>query len=754
MPPDAPLSFGRAHARTTGERWWWIALVALAAAAFYANSFSVPFIFDDGLAIVDNPTIRHLTRLGDVLSPPADNGGTANGRPLVNLTLAINYALGGTHVAGYHVFNLCVHMLAALALFGIVARTLRAPRFRGRFAGVAEPFAALAATGWALHPLQTESVTYVVQRAESLAGLFLLLTLYGFIRSLEPASAQRWRALAIVSCALGMATKETMVTAPVLVWLYDRTFAAGAFMSALRQRGRFHAALAGCWAVLGGLVIANANRGGTAGFGVGVAWWEYALTQADGILRYLSLAAWPSGLVFDYGFGFVSQVTSVLPQLLAILGLLAAAVIALIRWPVAGFLAAALFILLSPSSSIVPVATQTLAEHRMYLPLAAAVLLAASAACVVLGRRSFPALLAGALALGVLTLHRNHIYRSELRLWSDTVAKRPDNARAQNNLGKALVEAGQIERAMQCFGTALRLLPDYPETHNNYGYALERSGRLDEAAGQYAEAVRLRPTYAQAHANLGTVLTDLGRPAEALPHFEQALAFRPDFVEALWGLGNALAQAGRPVESLPYFDRALQADPQSAAAHSGLGAALELLGKNADAESHYREAVRLQPDFAEALNNLANLEFKSERRDDALRHYEAALRAKPAFVDARVNFANALLELGRPLDAEKEYRAALQTKPGSADANFGLGNALAQLDRMPEAIAAYQEAVQADPGHVPARANLGNALLSQGRVAEAIAAYEAALQLSPDDAMLRENLRQARAALRGRPAGN
>jgi tetratricopeptide (TPR) repeat protein len=744
----------RAHAGSERVRGWCIAIVALAAVIAYANSFSVPFIFDDGLAIVDNPTIRHLTRLGEVLSPPAENGNTVNGRPFVNLTLAINYALGGTHVSGYHVLNLCVHVLAALTLFGIVARTLRGPYLSKRLTAVAEPFAALAAVTWALHPLQTESVTYIVQRAESLAGMFYLLTLYGFIRSLENPTSRRWQVISIVSCALGMATKETMVTAPVLVWLYDRTFAAGAFGSALRQRARFYLALAACWVLLAGLVIANSTRGGTAGFGVGVAWWEYALTQADGILRYLSLTAWPSGLVFDYGFGFASNIAEVAPQLLVIAVLLAAAVIALVRWPVAGFLAAAFFVVLSPSSSVVPVATQTVAEHRMYLPLATAVLFALAAAFFVLGRRGFPALLVGVTAFGVLTLHRNHIYRSELRLWSDTVAKRPDNARAQNNLGKALVEAGQVERAMECFGIALRLLPDYPETHNNYGYALERSGRLAEAAAQYEAAVRLRPTYAQAHANLGTVLTDLGRPTDALPHFEQALALRPDFVEALWGLGNALAQAGRASESLAYFDRALQADSRSAAAHSGLGAALELLGRNSDAEAHYREAIRLQPDFAEALNNLANLEFQSGRRDDALRHYEAALRAKPGYTEARINFANALLEEGRPLDAEREYRTVLQAKPGSADANFGLGNALVQLDRLADAVAAYRQAVQSDPRHVPALANLGNALLAQGHIAEAVVVYESALKVSPDDAMLRENLRQAQSAMRQGTRGN
>jgi len=196
------------------------ALLALAALAAYANTFSCPFIFDDVPAITDNATIRHLGRLGEVLAPPAKDGSSVSGRPMVNLSLAVDYAISGTRVGSYHATNLAIHLLAVLALFGIVRRTL--VRFGW---GDATRVAFLSALLWAVHPLLTESVTCVVQRTESLMGLFYLLTLYGFIRGTEADDGAgrgrglRWYGFAWLACVFGTATKEVTVTAPVILLL-------------------------------------------------------------------------------------------------------------------------------------------------------------------------------------------------------------------------------------------------------------------------------------------------------------------------------------------------------------------------------------------------------------------------------------------------------------------------------------------------------------------------------------------------------
>ncbi len=160
-------------------------LVAVAGLLAYHNSFTNPFVFDDEPSIQENPTIHHLWPIWPALSPPHSGGATVEGRPVINLSVAINYALGGLDVRGYHVLNLTIHILAGLTLLGIVRRTLLKRRLRERFGAVANELALATALLWTVHPLQTESVTYVIQRAESIMGLFYLLTLYCFIRGVE-----------------------------------------------------------------------------------------------------------------------------------------------------------------------------------------------------------------------------------------------------------------------------------------------------------------------------------------------------------------------------------------------------------------------------------------------------------------------------------------------------------------------------------------------------------------------------------------
>jgi protein O-mannosyl-transferase len=185
------------------------------------------------------------------------------GRPVVNLSLALNYALGGSNVWGYHALNLAIHIiLAGLTLFGVVRRTLLRPALRERFSPSAARLALVVAVLWTAHPLQTEAVTYVSQRCESLMGLFYLLTLYCFVRGADSQRCGWWFTLSVVACLLGMATKEVMVTAPLLVLLYDRTFVTGSFRKAWTRHRRLYLSLAGTWLLLGYLMAGLHYRGG------------------------------------------------------------------------------------------------------------------------------------------------------------------------------------------------------------------------------------------------------------------------------------------------------------------------------------------------------------------------------------------------------------------------------------------------------------------------------------------------------------
>ena len=643
--------------RVTSRGAIWLAAGCLAGVilAAYHNSFSGPFVFDDTAAIVGNPTIRHLSAFGEVVSPPREGGQTVGGRPMVNLSLAVNYALGGTEVRGYHVFNLVVHALAALALFGVVRRTLLQPALRDRFGSAVTPLALVVAALWAVHPLLTESVTYVVQRAESMMGLFYLLTLYGFIRGTsESTSARRgWLGWSVAACFCGMATKEVMVSAPVIVLLYDRTFVAGSWRAAWAKRKLYYFSLGATWLLLGWLVVGAENRGGTAGLGLGDSVWTYALTQTRAITLYLRLALWPRPLVLDYGTDAIEHLADAWPFALAITGLMAGVAVAWwhrsfdgVRGRLAiGFLGAWFFAILAPTSSIVPIPVQPMAEHRMYLPLAAVV------ALVVLGfyafwRRGSWLLFAGAaVALVAGTVKRNDDYRSAISIWSDTVAKRPSNARAQCYLGDGLATEGRFDEALAHYDEAIRL--DRPAVARgdrsiycdilvNSGNVLRGLGRNDEAAKRYEDALRIDASLTAAHFNLGCVYLQANRLPEAIDQLEHALRIDSNYSAAHTSLGSALLLAGRAAEALSHYETALRLDP-SAKSQRALGIALLYVRRPAEAVTHLEEAVRLDPDSAPTHEFLGNALATQGRQAEALAQYQRALQIEPG--NARVRRA-------------------------------------------------------------------------------------------------------------------
>lgn len=581
--------------------------VILAVIAAYHNCLAAPFVFDDEPSILGNPSIRSLWPLWRVLSPPADM--TVSGRPLVNLSLAVNHSLGGFAVQGYHVFNVAVHALAALALFGIARRALERGAAGASAAADALPLALAAAVLWALHPLQTESVMYTVQRSESLMGLFYLASLYCFIRGAEtgPAAA-RWRAFSIAACWLGMASKEVMASAPLVVLLYDRTFESGSFREAWRLRRAFYLWLGASWLLLGLLVLSTGGRSGTVGFGVGIGWWDYLKTQFAAIARYLELSVWPRPLVFEYGPLPVPRLAEVWPGVLAVAALGAGALHAVLRKSPWGFLGAFFLAILGPTA-LVPGVRQMMAEHRMYLALAPAAIAVVVGGHAVAGRRSWLLWPALAAVLGIATLQRNAAYATALSLWGDTVLHRPGNPYARNNYGAALSQAGRAAEAESQLREALRLKPDYPDACTNLGNALMLQERMAEAIPEYREALRLDPRRsAPEHNNLGAALLQSGDAAAAAAELGEALRLDPDYAEARNNLGCALLQQGRAAEAVAQFEGALRLRRDNADFLNNLGRALAALGRRNEARARFDEALRLKPGFAQAVRNLAELD--------------------------------------------------------------------------------------------------------------------------------------------------
>jgi len=597
------------------------ALLAVLAAWAYATSFNGVLALDDIGAIVRNPTIRTLWPPSTPLSPPA--GSTVTGRPVANLSFALNYALapadareafssGGAgappgtsalflrNIRGYHVLNLLIHLAAGLLLFSVVRRTLLTARLRRRFESSATGLAFAVAAIWLVHPLQTSAVTYVVQRVESLMSLFYLLTLYCAIRARDAARPRAWTAAAVVSCALGMATKEAMVTAPLAVALWDRVFSERAER---RVRWGLVGGLAATWVVLAAILL-HGIRGPSVDLSPGTIW-RYLLTQTQVVTYYLRLALTGSPLVSLYTWPLATSLSAVAAPA-AFLGALAAlsAAGAVKRAP-AGFAGAWFFLILAPTSSVLPIVTEVAAEHRMYLPLAAVIsclVIAGWAGLGVLLRRfmkdarargrtaaAVGAVVAGAAVIvcGLGTRARNRDYSSDERLWRDTVEKQPANQRALIVYGEVLMNAGRLIEAEAVLRRAVEVDPGDQISRIRL-VAAQKS--LDEAIIAGEKTVAERPDDAAAHRFLGRAYAARRQEALAVRHLERSLELVPANAEALGQLATVLAESSDA--SIKDVAKALAA-AERLVQLTGRGdpGALEILAVAQDAAGRPRDAA-------------------------------------------------------------------------------------------------------------------------------------------------------------------
>lgn len=676
------------------------AAVALlgAALACYLPAIDAPFVFDD-------------PRPGEPLF--------WSNRPLVAASFAWNRAWSGAETWSFHLVNVLVHVGAALCLLGLARRTLV------RLGRPAPAFAFALALLWLVHPLQTQAVQYVSQRAEALAGCFTLATLYGFVRGAEGAG---WRGYgpALVACAAGMASKETAAVAPLLLVLYERCFLTGSLTAAWKRRRGFWLALI---CVAGGAFALFVARGlfaagSTAGFGLrehGVL--EYLRSQPAVLLHYLRLVAWPRPLCFDYAWPVARGPGEWLPSTLVVLALLALTLRALARNSPLGFVGAWFFVVLLPSSSVVPIKDLAF-EHRMYLALAAPLALALAALARLGGRRAWPLAGVAALALAASTVRRTQEYRSPEELWRTVTVAAPTNARGHANFGFAALEAGHVAEAATAFARALQLDPSLALAHVGAGDALLRGAPDEPAAAQ--------------------------RAAES---YRRALDLAPA-APAFFGLGNARLALGDAAAAERAYRSALDLEPWAARAHFALGNALEAQGRREEAVAAYRAALARAPDFDDAHTNLAIVLDALGQEEPALLHYERALELPPERAHEPLNLARHRLTRGDHEGALADFRHAARLAPDDPKPLEMIARLLAAKGSASpaERAEAVQAAERAERLTGATRRELAEALglarAAAGDHAGARAAFEAGLARSSDDPTSSERLRRRLAELR------
>jgi len=635
-------------------------VIAAATALAYSNTLDATFHFDDVLAIVRNESLRHLASFW----PPSGN------RYLGYLSFALNYRVGGLDVLGYHVVNILIHVCNALLVTWLTAATLRTPALRRADAGplVRAYLPLTAALLFAAHPLQTQAVTYVVQRFTSLATLWYLLSLalYAEARlSMGDERARTWRAAGLYAGSLlaavaAMRTKEIGFTLPFVAAGYELLlFGSGRRTLLLLAPLGATALLVPLGLATGGDSLAEvlANPADFAAEAPAIPRSVYLLTQLRVLVAYLRLVVLPIGQNVDPDVPLSTSVFE--PRVLLALALLAtlatfgAALLLrgrsanrapeiLIACGIAWF-----FVTSSVESSIIPI-RDVMFEHRTYLPMAGLAVALGTGLLWGVERVRLPGSHAvhAALAivvivgpLGAAAYARNAVWRDDITLWTDAVAKSPGKARAHNNLGAAYEAAGRPDEAAREYAIALRLRPvsmqvgsraalrpDFASATIDLGSAYQALGRFSSAEREYREAIRLDPSRADVHSNLGLTYHAQGRMDDAFREYGEAIRLDPRLAAARSNLANAYLASGRMDDAIREFREAIRIEPAFPEAHNNLGVAYQTKGQLDDAVREFREAIRLAPRLPELHKNLASVLKARGQLDDAAREYAEAAR--------------------------------------------------------------------------------------------------------------------------------
>jgi len=653
--------------------------------AVYQRSLHAPFIFDDYGSIVDNPHIRTLWPLTDAMSAPPHQ--TVSQRPVVSLSFAINYALGGLDVRGYHAVNIASHILCALLLFGVIRCTLASQRLAARWGASSTPVAFAVALLWMVHPLETEAVAYVVQRTELFMSMFFLAALYCAIRNWQSETAAwRWVIPAGVACALGMASKQNTAACPIVVLLFDRAFFSGSFAAAWRKHKALHLMLAATWLILLPLVISD-TRQGSVGYTL-IGPWVYLCTQASVIVHYMQLAAWPSPLSISYNWPWAWSFADCVVPFALVAAMVMATVYGVVRnrwWAVAG---ATFFLILAPTSSILPIVTEPVAERRMHLPLAAVI----------------------SMVLLLLIAHIRKTRTFHAALLACTVAL------ASLMSAKSLARLAEYDTTLSIWTAAMNAYPNHPPNPFNVGVALLESGNAGGAMSLFERAIAINPRYDRAWIAIGEVHQRRKAYDDARIAYEKAIEINPGEPKAWSGLAEVYQQT----RDLP---RAIDA---------------------------MKKAVEVALIKGPRLNNLGLLYEQADNLDDAIAAFQDAIAIEPLVGEYHMNLGVALDRADRTEEAIDEFQIAVQRSPDNVEAWENLTALLIRLRRFDEAFAACREAVVRDVRSAQVLNTFGGLLVRQGRLGEAIAQFESALRLDPDYPAAEHNLMQANEAMHNR----
>lgn len=628
----------------------WVILVGLFA---WWGVWGGQYVFDDLPAIEASPELHAGDWWGAAFSE--DHHPLAN-RLLSCWTLAMDFRVFGPGPFGPHLTNLILHLTAGLLVLAVVRALLVSPNLAGRFSRARATWLGIAvATIWVAHPLAGDSVAYATQRSTLLVSGFLLVAMWSTLRA---ASSQRpllWRAAGVLAVACGMASKEDMVVAPLVLVLWERAFVVPSW-AALRTRGWYLVALASTWSLLAFcMALGPANL--TVGYHTvpAATAWQWLLTQAGVLIHYLRLVVVPTPLRGAYDWSVVTSVGPAILPGLAVLALVATTVRLLATNPCSGFPGALFFLMLAPTSSVMPIITETVAERRMYVPM-----LAVLVPLVLLGDRLLRArsaerwgpilVVATAVGLGLLSRQRVAVYAEPASFWADAFAKRDPTARGFLAAGilsshaTVLYEQGQVEEAI----ALLETLPSYELTT-----AIDR--------GQYALVLQHRGKHAEAVALWRKLASEVPDNGQVIGRFGNALV-------AHWNADKGPPDDPRLVEGEQVLERSVQLFPGHPGLWFTLGFVRRTRGNLSGAAEAFRSATDHTTTRIDPYVSLAELLPALGRAAEVGAVFDRLLAANPEDGKLRVAVGEFLLTQGRGELARPVLQEALRIDPADSQA--------------------------------------------------------------------------------------
>ena len=700
-----------------------IGLMVVAAFIAYSNTFHVPFQFDDYPNIINELSIRLHTItfhwLGQLIKNIKDSI-----RFFAYFTFALNYYFGKFDVFGYHLVNLLIHITSGILLYWLLLVTLNLPSLKERYGSIAFPIALFSSLLFISHPIQTQSVTYIVQRMTSMAGMFYLLAMLLYVKgrlSLGRKGFLFWAGAAL-SYLLGLFTKENVAILPLFIALYEFYFFQNFDLSTKRKKTLIY--LVGPVLLLG---VLGLLFWGKRYFDVIIEGYkirdftltERLLTQFRVVLYYVTLLLYPhpSRFNLDYDFplskGILDPPTTLL-SILIVVGLIGYSIWTAKKRPLLSYFILWYFGNLVIESSIFPL--EMVYEHRLYLPAIGPFVLFATLVVrgweeikerlrlrlrlredttrtrlraetsfgvqvpktdMAGGWRDYPLLglfLVVTVSLVLGSYERNKVWRSEITLWEDCVKKSPNKNRPHFNLGLNYYNKGRYQESVEAYKEAIHIKPNEPDSYNNLGQAHRALRSYQEAIEAYQKAIQIKPNYSFALINLGETYVEIGRYQEAIETLKKAIQLKPNDAGTYQNMGVAYRRIGRYREAIEAYQEAIRLKPDSSDAYNNLGLAYYSLNRSQEATEAFKNAIRLKPNDEEYHYNLGVTYTTLGNHPAGIEAYQMVIRIKPDHVKARFNLGLSYLILKRRDLALEQYRILRDLDKDHAEKLFALIN--------------------------------------------------------------------------------